>query len=279
MSPGLGQPALNGVDFYNQPQRMLKFRVALPLLKYAPSTQNSRVKALRVGSDEDPKAVSMDKAMDLEDQNSVIEAAYRQIFFYAFKVDRDRNLESQLRNGQISVRDFIRSLCLSDTFKRSFYNLNSNYRVVRHLVEKLLGRQVYGKAEEIAWSAVIMTRGIAGAIDDILESQEYLENFGYDTVPYHRNRVVGSRDLGETPFNITTPRYEAYHRDVLGFPQIIYTGTARSLPERARQRRGGYPEDYLPWVRTLPATRTRGSSGGSANIDYLAKVPYRSVGR
>ena len=279
MSPGPAQPALTGVDFYDQPQRMLKFRVALPLLKYAPSTQNSRVKALRVGSDEDPKAVSMDKAMDREDQNSVIEAAYRQIFFYAFKVDRDRNLESQLRNGQISVRDFIRSLCLSDTFTRSFYNLNSNYRVARHLVEKLLGRQVYGKAEEIAWSAVIMTRGISGAVDDILNSQEYLDNFGYDTVPYHRNRVVGSRDLGETPFNITTPRYEAYHRGVLGFPQIIYTGTARSLPERARQRRGGYPEDYLPWVRTLPATSTRGNSGGSANIDYLAKVPYRSVGR
>jgi len=279
VSPGLGQPATPRTDFYDQRRRIPKFRVALPLLKYAPSTQNSRVKALRVGSDEDPKAVSMDKAMDREDQNSVIEAAYRQIFFYAFKVDRDRNLESQLRNGQISVRDFIRCLCLSDTFKRSFYNLNSNYRVVRHLVEKLLGRQVYGKAEEIAWSAVIMTRGIQGAIDDILDSQEYLENFGYDTVPYHRNRVVGSRDLGETPFNITTPRYEAYYRGVLGFPQIVYTGTARSLPERARQRRGGYPEDYLPWVRTLPATRTRGSSGGSANIDYLAKVPYRSVGR
>ena len=279
MSPGLGQPATPRTDFYDQRRRIPKFRVALPLLKYAPSTQNSRVKDLRVGSDEDPKAVSMDKAMDREDQNFVIEAAYRQIFFHAFKVDRDRTLESQLRDGQITVRDFIRSLCLSDTFTRSFYNLNSNYRVARHLVEKLLGRQVFGKAEEIAWSAVIMTRGIQGAVDDILNSQEYLDNFGYDTVPYHRNRVVGSRDLGETPFNITTPRYEAYHRGVLGFPQIVYTGTARSLPERARQRRGGYPEDYLSWVRTLPATRTRGSSGGSANIDYLAKVPYRSVGR
>jgi len=279
VSPGLGQPATPRTDFYDQRRRIPKFRVALPLLKYAPSTQNSRVKDLRVGSDEDPKAVSMDKAMDREDQNFVIEAAYRQIFFHAFKVDRDRTLESQLRDGQITVRDFIRSLCLSDTFTRSFYNLNSNYRVARHLVEKLLGRQVFGKAEEIAWSAVIMTRGIQGAVDDILNSQEYLDNFGYDTVPYHRNRVVGSRDLGETPFNITTPRYEAYHRGVLGFPQIVYTGTARSLPERARQRRGGYPEDYLPWVRTLPATRTRGSSGGSANIDYLAKVPYRSVGR
>ncbi|MFZ9280727.1 MAG: phycobilisome rod-core linker polypeptide CpcG, partial [Vulcanococcus sp.] len=29
--------------------------MALPLLKYAPTTQNSRVDPLRVGSDEDPK--------------------------------------------------------------------------------------------------------------------------------------------------------------------------------------------------------------------------------
>jgi phycobilisome rod-core linker protein len=253
--------------------------VALPLLKYAPTTQNSRVAPLRVGSDEDPKAVSMDKAMDREDQNFVIEAAYRQIFFHAFRVDRDRTLESQLRDGQITVRDFIRSLCLSDTFTRSFYNLNSNYRVARHLVEKLLGRPTFGKAEEIAWSAVLMTRGVRGMVDDILNSQEYLENFGYDTVPYHRNRVVGGRDLGETPFNITSPRYDAYYRGILGFPQVVYTGTVKTYPERSRQRRGGFPEDYLPWVRSLPALRSMAAPAGSTGGDYLAKVPYRSIGR
>jgi phycobilisome rod-core linker protein len=253
--------------------------VALPLLNYAPTTKNSRVTAFRVGSDEDPKAASMEKSMDREDQNFVIEAAYRQIFFHAFKVDRDRTLESQVRNGQITVRDFIRSLCLSDTFTRSFYNLNSNYRVARHLVEKLLGRPVHGKSEEIAWSAVIMTRGIKGAVDDILNSQEYLDNFGYDTVPYHRNRVVGSRDLGESPFNLTSPRYEAYYRGILGFPQVVYTGTAKAFPERTRQRRGGFPEDYLPWVRTLPALSSRGGSSGNTSMDYMAKVPYRSIGR
>ncbi|MFM8659794.1 MAG: phycobilisome rod-core linker polypeptide [Cyanobium sp.] len=252
--------------------------MALPLLKYAPTTKNSRVNPLRVGSDEDPKAMSMDKAMDRENQKFVIEAAYRQIFFHAFKVDRDRSLESQLRNGQITVRDFIRSLCLSDTFNRSFYNLNSNYRVVRHLVEKLLGRTTHGKSEEIAWSAVLMTRGVRGMVDDILDSQEYLEAFGYETVPYHRNRVVGSRDLGETPFNITSPRYDAYYRGILGFPQVVYTGTAKAFPERSRQRRGGYPEDYLSIVRSMPAMRVSGASG-SADIDYLAKVPYRSIGR
>ena len=254
--------------------------MALPLLKYAPTTQNSRVNPLRVGSDEDPKAVAMDKAMDREDQNFVIEAAYRQIFFHAFKVDRDRTLESQLRNGQITVRDFIRSLCLSDTFTRSFYNLNSNYRVARHLVEKLLGRTTHGKSEEIAWSAVLMTRGVRGMVDDILDSQEYLEAFGYDTVPYHRNRVVGSRDLGESPFNLTSPRYEAYYRGILGFPQVVYTGgPAKSIPARSRQRRGGFPEDYLPWVRNLPAMRSQGGASGNTSMDYLAKVPYRSIGR
>ena len=253
-------------------------RVALPLLNYAPTTQNSRVNPLRVGSDEDPKAAAMDKAIDREDQNFVIEAAYRQIFFHAFKVDRDRTLESQLRDGQITVRDFIRSLCLSDTFTRSFYNLNNNYKVARHLVEKLLGRPTHGKSEEIAWSAVLMTRGVRGMVDDILDSQEYLDAFGYDTVPYHRNRVVGSREVGETPFNLTSPRYDEYYRGILGFPQIVYTGTARSFPQRVQQRRGGFPEDYLPWVRTLSALRGISTPQGNTGMDYLAKVPYRSIG-
>ena len=98
-------------------------------------------------------------------------------------------------------------------------------------------------------------------------------------MPFHRNRVVGSRNVGETPFNLTSPRYDEYYRSILGFPQIVYTGTARSFPARAQQRRGGFPEDYLPWVRSLPALRGVGTAQGSTSMDYLAKVPYRSIGR
>jgi phycobilisome rod-core linker protein len=97
-------------------------------------------------------------------------------------------------------------------------------------------------------------------------------------VPYHRNRVVGSREVGETPFNLTSPRYDEYYRGILGFPQVVYTGVARSFPQRAQQRRGGFPEDYLPWVRSLPALRGIGSPQGNTGMDYLAKVPYRSIG-
>jgi phycobilisome rod-core linker protein len=53
--------------------------VAIPLLQYAPITQNSRVAALRVASEEVPRAYSMDSAMDADNLKTVIEGAYRQI--------------------------------------------------------------------------------------------------------------------------------------------------------------------------------------------------------
>ena len=253
--------------------------MAIPLLPYAPVTQNARVATIRVGSDEDLKVVALDQSMGADNLKTVIESAYRQIFFHAFKSDRDRFLESQLRNGQITVRDFIRGLCLSDNFKRTFYGFNSNYKVVRHLVEKILGRKTSGKSEEIAWSIVIATKGVAGMVDELLNSAEYLDNFGYDTVPYQRNRVLPGRDLGDTPFNITTPRYDEYYRGILGFPQIVYAGgPAKKVPARAKRMRGGFPQDYLPWVAEM--ANARGSApSGSADMDYMSKVPYRSIGR
>ena len=252
--------------------------MAIPLLPYAPITQNARVERIRVGSDEDLKVVALDQSMDADNLKTVIEAAYRQIFFHAFKSDRDRFLESQLRNGQLTVRDFIRGLCLSDTFTRTFYGFNSNYKVVRHLVERLLGRKTSGKGEELSWSIVIASKGLEGLVDVLLDSQEYLDAFGYDTVPYQRNRVLPGRDLGETPFNIASPRYDEYYRGILGFPQIVFTGTAKGLPARAKIKRGGAPADYMDWVAGI--ANARGASpSGSPDMDYMAKVPYRSVGR
>ena len=252
--------------------------MALPLLNYAPTTQNNRVAPIRVSSDEDARAIALDIAADSSNLDTVIESAYRQIFFHAFKADREPFLESQLRNGQITVRDFIRGLCLSNTFQRSFYNLNSNYKVVRHLVEKVLGRKTHGQSEEISWSIVLATKGVKGMVDALLDSEEYLDTFGYDTVPFQRNRVLPGRELAETPFNITTPRYDEYYRGIFGFPQIVYTGTAKALPARAKIKRGGAPADYMDWVAGI--ANARGASpSGSPDMDYMSKVPYRSVGR
>lgn len=168
--------------------------MAIPLLNYAPTTQNARVTGYEIPGDEQPKIYSAENLLSSGEMKDLIEAAYRQIFFHAFKRDREPFLESQLRNGQLTVRDFVRGLLLSNTYRRSFYNLNNNYRFVAQTVERVLGRKSHGQQEEIAWSIVIATKGLEGFVDALLESPEYLDSFGYDILPYQRRRVLPGRE-------------------------------------------------------------------------------------
>ncbi|NEO94276.1 MAG: phycobilisome rod-core linker polypeptide CpcG, partial [Moorea sp. SIO3G5] len=179
--------------------------MAIPLLGYAPVTQNARIDGYEIPGEEQPRIYSTENLLSPGDMDALIEAGYRQIFFHAFASDREPFLESQLRFGQITVRDFIRGLLLSETFKTSFYDKNSNYRVVEQCVQRVLGRDIYGEREKLAWAVIIATKGIQGFVDQLLDSEEYMENFGYNTVPYQRRRVLPGRPQGETPFNIKSP--------------------------------------------------------------------------
>jgi phycobilisome rod-core linker protein len=206
--------------------------------------------------------------------DALIEAAYRQIYFHAFKVDREIVLESQLRNGQITVREFIRGLCLGKTFINSFYNLNSNYRFAEHCVQKLLGRDVYSEREKIAWSIVVATKGPAALINDLLNSNEYLENFGDNIVPYHRRRVLPSGKT-ETPFNIQSPRYDAYYRSKLGFPRFVYQSTIRSYTPQDKQPKTGDPSMFKSMAQSLGPLGRSAQGLSPYNVDIETMVPYR----
>jgi len=252
--------------------------VAIPLLDYALETQNSRVKDHGGADDDKARIFTTQQVLSAADTDALIEAAYRQIFFHAFRCNRDAFLESQLRNNQITVRDFIRGLLLSDTFRSSFYRFNSNYQVVTQMIQRVLGRDVHGQAETIAWSIVIANKGLVGFVDALLDSREYIDNFGYDTVPYQRRRVLPGRALGETPFNIKSPRYESYWRGILGFPRAVFVGTTvKKLPPRARVKRGGNPSDYRDWVGEVSTSRCVAGGSTNTSFDYMSKVPYRKV--
>jgi phycobilisome rod-core linker protein len=250
--------------------------VAIPLLQYPPTTNNQRVADFEtVSGDDKARVFTTDNLLSRTDLDNLIEAAYRQIFFHAFASDREPALESQLRNGQITVRDFIRGLLLSNTFIDSFYNKNSNYRFVEHVVEKVLGRRVYSEREKIAWSAVVMSKGVKGFVDEVLNSAEYIENFGENTVPYQRRRVLPSRDTGDLPFNIKSPRYDAYYRAKLGFPQVIWQSSVRRYVPQDRQPRAGSPENFLDMARSINARGNVPQKISALNIDFENSVPYR----
>ncbi len=190
--------------------------MAIPLLEYSPSSQNQRVSGYEIPGDEQSRIYNSENILSSIEIQELIWAAYRQIFNeqQILASNREKGLESQLRAGQITVREFIRGLLLSDTFRRRNYEPNNNYRFVEMCVQRVLGRNVYSDREKLAWSIVLATEGLTGFIDALLDSDEYLDNFGDDIVPYQRRRILPQRIEGEPPF-ARMPRYGADYRSKL----------------------------------------------------------------
>jgi phycobilisome rod-core linker protein len=196
--------------------------MSIPLLAYAPISQNNRVAGFEVPGDEQSWVYTTENLLAGSDLDTLILAAYRQIFNEQQMLNSHRQgaLESQLRVGQITVREFIRGLVLSDSFRRLTYESNNNYRFVEICIQRILGRNVYSDREKLAWSIVLATQGIQGFIDNLLSSDEYLTNFGNDTVPYQRRRILAQRTQGEVTF-AHMARYGKDYRDKLPQPHLI----------------------------------------------------------
>ncbi len=193
----------------------------IPLLEYTPSSQNHRVQGFEVFGDEQPRVYTTENSLSSSEIDELIIAAYRQIFHEQQMLVSNRQLalESQLKCRQITVREFIRGLATSDSFRRLNFDVNNNYRFVELCVQRILGRRVYGDREKIAWSIVLATKGLQDFINALVNSDEYTECFGDNTVPYQRKRILPQRVMGELPFE-RMARYGTDYRDQLPKPTL-----------------------------------------------------------
>ena len=193
--------------------------MSIPLLNYAPSSQNQRVAGFEKPGEEQPRIYSAEFMKGSKEINELIWAAYYQIFHEQQMLASNRQLaiESKFLARQLTVRDFIRGLLLSDSFRRLNYECNNNYRFVELCIQRVLGRNVYSEREKLAWSTVIATNGLQGFVDDLLNTEEYLENFGEYVVPFQRRRILPQRSRGDLPF-ARMARYGTDYRDKLPLP-------------------------------------------------------------
>ena len=120
--------------------------------------------------------------------NEVIAAAYRQVFGNAHVMDFERSneLEAQLCNGDLDVRNFIRGLAKSSFYKNRFFAAVAPQRGIELNFKHLLGRAPHDQSEVSAKIALQAEHGHSALIDSIIDSAEYLEVFGSDVVPYAR---------------------------------------------------------------------------------------------
>ena len=118
----------------------------------------------------------------------VIQAIYRQILGNAYVMESERlsTLESQLIQGNLSVCEFVRQLAKSALYRTRFFESGPRYRAIELNFKHLLGRAPESYEETAHHSHLLDSGGYDAEIDSYIDSDEYQEAFGTDTVPYYR---------------------------------------------------------------------------------------------
>lgn len=157
---------------------------------------------------------------------AVIRAAYFQVFGRdVYDGQRLKVDEIKLENGEIPVREFIRRLAKSDLFRKLYWTSLYVTKAIEYIHRRLLGRPTYGRQEINKYFDICAKQGFYALIDALLDSQEYNETFGEDTVPYERYltpagvslrtvRVGSIQDKGTRIDPVVTPKFVE-----LGTPQ------------------------------------------------------------
>jgi Phycobilisome Linker polypeptide. len=118
-----------------------------------------------------------------------VEAVYRQLLNRpALAAERLIDAESQFRNSQLTVAEFVAVVAGSDLFQQRLNRL-APLRTAAAAYLAILGRAAQPQ-ETSRFLARRTTEGLQSAIDDLLSSAEYAQAFGQDTVPYLRGMVT-----------------------------------------------------------------------------------------
>lgn len=179
-----------------------------------------------------------------EDIQAVIVAAYRQVLGneHLMQSERLTSAESLLRQGQITVRDFVRAIAQSELYREKFFYTNYQVRFIELNFKHLLGRAPYDEAEIAEHVDLYVSKGYEAEIDSYIDSAEYVQSFGDSIVPYYRGfqTINGQKTVGFTRMF------------------QLYRGYANS--DRAQRK----PQGVLTWdVGKNLASPIRATSSGS----------------
>jgi phycocyanin-associated rod linker protein len=123
-----------------------------------------------------------------EDVEMVIKAVYRQVLGndYILASERLKSAESLLRDGNLTVREFVRSVAKSELYKSKFFYNSFQTRLIELNYKHLLGRAPLDESEVIYHLDLYINEGYDAEIDSYIDSMEYQNNFGDNVVPYYR---------------------------------------------------------------------------------------------
>ena len=181
--------------------------------------------------------------LSVTEKNRVIQAAYRQVF------ERDitreygvalPDLESKFRGGEISTKEFIRCLGKSRLYRTTFYEPFTISRVIEFAVRHFLGRGLRSLEEFQQYFELISQSGLSAVVDRLVDSPEYSDYFGEETVPYLRGLGQEAQECRNWGAQIALLKYSALAHKV---PQFItlFGDYQKPLPNQHPYGRGNDP--------------------------------------
>lgn len=204
------------------------------------------------------------------DLQAVIGVAYRQIFGQDHIMDSERlvSAESLLKQGHISVRDFVRALVLSDLYKQKFFYNVPQVRFIELNFKHLLGRAPYDQTEISEHVNLYIQQGYDAELNSYIDSAEYRENFGDQIVPSYRG--------------FSTQR----NQKTVGFVRMfqLYRGYASSDRARTNNKKGCLTTELARNTATPIRTpgfgkELQGTTGGKREKLYRIRVTQSASGQ
>lgn len=186
---------------------------------------------------------AMKPGLSAGEKEDVVRAAYRQVFERDIRRAYGQKLsvlDSQVKNGDISMKEFIRRLGKSELYRKQFYEPFINSRVIELAFRHFLGRAPETREEVASYFDIVTKKGLAGLVDALVDSREYGDYFGEETVPYLRKLGVEAQTSANWGAKFDLYSYAAPQRKV---PQFItlFAGYKQPLPDQHAYGTGNDP--------------------------------------
>ncbi|QYO66413.1 phycobilisome rod-core linker polypeptide [Leptolyngbya sp. 7M] len=162
---------------------------------------------------------------------TVIRAVYRQVLGNRHLMESQRltEAESLLRQGELTVRGFVRQVAQSDLYRSLFFEPSSPYRFIELNFKHLLGRAPIDQTEIAEHVQRYVCDGYAAEIDSYLDSNEYQRSFGEHQVPYERGSQTQA-GLKAVAFNRSLALMRGFAASDSGRSAQLITDLAANLP-------------------------------------------------
>ncbi|WP_017326211.1 phycobilisome rod-core linker polypeptide [Synechococcus sp. PCC 7336] len=158
----------------------------------------------------DPTPVELWDGASSEEKAVVINAIYKQVLGNPHLMESERlvEAESKFKDGSYSVRDFVRAVAKSSQYRSRFFETSAPYRFVELNFKHLLGRAPLDRAELSEHIQCCVNEGYDAEIDSYIDSDEYQQNFGENTVPYYCWAMTSQVGQKQATYNRLSELYQ-----------------------------------------------------------------------